>query len=100
MMEINYHRSDEEVFEELQQSSNKTLPSDLTLEEIAGVLGILIKDEQIQGSEGRILMKGQSAIITISSDITKPGRINFILGHEIGHFLLHKDAAPLFSDIY
>lgn len=77
-----------------------TQPSDFTLEEIAGALGILVKEEPIQGSEGRILMKGQTAIITINSDITNLGRRNFILGHEIGHFLLHKNAAPLFSDTH
>jgi len=73
-------------------------PSDLTLDEIAGALGILVKQVPIQGSEGRILIKGDSAIVSVSDAITQPGKRNFVLGHEIGHFLLHKDVSALFSD--
>ncbi|MCX2586469.1 ImmA/IrrE family metallo-endopeptidase [Pedobacter sp. MR22-3] len=84
--------------QELHAMIGWTQPSDLTLEDIAGALGILVKDEPIKGSDGRILIKGDTAIITVNNTITNPGRRNFILGHEIGHFLLHKDATALFSD--
>ncbi|MGN8072820.1 ImmA/IrrE family metallo-endopeptidase [Mucilaginibacter sp. 22184] len=75
-----------------------TQPGDLSLDEIASALGILVKDTTIEGSDGRILINGNTAIVSISNAITHPGRRNFILGHEVGHFILHKDAAVLFSD--
>lgn len=75
-----------------------TQPSDFTLDEIASVLGILVKDVPIEGSDGRIMIKGDTAIISIKDTITHHGRRNFILGHEIGHFILHKNVSSLFSD--
>ncbi len=72
-------------------------PGDLSLEEIAGSLGAIIKEEPIGGSEGRILIKGNSAVIKINSSITHVGKRNFVLAHEIGHFVLHKEL-KLFVD--
>lgn len=83
---------------ELHASLGWTQPSDFTLDEIAGSLGILVKDVPIQGSDGRILIKGETAVVSIDNSITHVGRRNFILGHEIGHFILHKNASTLFSD--
>jgi Zn-dependent peptidase ImmA (M78 family) len=77
-----------------------TNPEDFTLIEIANTLGVAVKDEQIKGSEGRILIMGQSGIISINSNITHPGRRNFIVAHEIGHFILHKNVHPFFSDTH
>ena len=75
-------------------------PNDFTLEEIADYLGILVKESPMQGSEGRILMKGNSAIISINSGINHQGKKNFVLAHEIGHFLMHKDLDTLFLDTH
>ncbi|MES2648113.1 MAG: ImmA/IrrE family metallo-endopeptidase [Bacteroidota bacterium] len=72
-------------------------PGDLTLEEIAGSIGAIIKEEPLGGSEGRILIKGNSAVINLNSSISNVGKRNFVLAHEIGHFLLHKDL-KLFVD--
>lgn len=77
-----------------------TNPEDFTLVEIANALGIAVKVEQIKGSEGRILINGESGIISISSNIIHPGKRNFILAHEIGHFILHKNLHALFSDTH
>ena len=83
---------------ELRHLLGWTQPSDFTLDEIASVLGIIVKDIAIDGSEGRILINGDSAVISINNSINNIGKRNFILGHEIGHFLLHKNASNLFSD--
>lgn len=74
-------------------------PSDFSLEDVANALGILIKEVPIGGSEGRILVQGDSAVMSIDSGVTsyQPKR-NFVIAHEIGHFILHKNIAPLFSD--
>jgi Zn-dependent peptidase ImmA (M78 family) len=75
-----------------------TGPTDFTLDEIAAALNIYVKEAVITGSEGRILIRKNSAVITISSEITHPGKRNFVLSHEIGHFLLHKQVSPLYCD--
>ena len=77
-----------------------TSPSDYTLEEIAYALGIVIKEIPIDGSEGRILINGDTGIISLNSGITHLGKKNFVLAHEIGHFILHKNATSLFSDTH
>jgi Zn-dependent peptidase ImmA (M78 family) len=83
---------------ELHHQLGWTCPEDFTLEEIANAMGIIVKDVPIKGSEGRILMKGNTGIISLNETINHPGKRNFVLAHEIGHFILHKDLTPLFSD--
>lgn len=73
-------------------------PGDLTLNEIAYASNAFVKKSDIGGSQGRILMKGDDAIITIDSKVKFESKRNFILAHEIGHLTLHKNIAPLFSD--
>jgi Zn-dependent peptidase ImmA (M78 family) len=73
-------------------------PSDFTLSEIANYLNINIKEVPISGSQGRILINGSSAIITINSNLTHKGKKNFVIAHEIGHFLMHKELISIFSD--
>lgn len=75
-----------------------TNPADFTLEEMANSLGIIVKELSIKGSEGRILFKGDAGIISLNSTITHPGKKNYIIAHELGHFILHKNITPLFFD--
>jgi len=76
---------------ELRQSIGWNYPSDFSMEEVAGSLGISIKEVPFMGSEGRILMSGNSGIISINSAINNQKKNNFTIAHEIGHFILHKD---------
>jgi Zn-dependent peptidase ImmA (M78 family) len=73
-------------------------PGDLTLYELASALGANVRFTTLKGSEGRILISGESAIITVSDNITNIGKQNFVLAHEIGHFVMHRDVQPLYSD--
>lgn len=75
-----------------------TKPADYTLEEIANSQGLMVRESNINGSEGRILTKGDMGIITLNCDIGYQPKKNFILAHEIGHFILHKNIMPVFSD--
>lgn len=84
---------------ELRQSIGWINPSDFPLEEVAGSLGISIKVVPSMGSEGRILMNGNSGIISLNSTINNQKKNNFTIAHEIGHFILHKDLA-FFSDTH
>ncbi len=84
--------------EELHNSLGWTTPKDLSVVEIAYTLGLSIRDIPIKGSEGRILIKDNTGIISINSTIAHEGKRNFIIAHEIGHFILHKDILRLYSD--
>lgn len=66
-------------------------PSDFTLDIVAASLGISIRELPIKGAQGRIIMNGNHGIITINSSIDYQPSKNFIIAHEIGHFILHKD---------
>lgn len=73
-------------------------PNDLSIEEMVWSLGIILKDEKIEGSDGRILMDSDSAIITVNSEIKYQPRKNFIIAHELGHYFLHRNNTKFFSD--
>lgn len=66
-------------------------PGDLSLEDIAASLGAVVQRAPLDGSEGRILMMGNSAIIKINAAIEHEGKRNFVTAHEIGHYTLHKE---------
>jgi len=76
---------------ELRKSIGWIKPSDFTLVEVAACLGISIKEVQMSGSDGRISRNGDNGIISINSNIDYQHSKNFIIAHEIGHFLLHKE---------
>jgi hypothetical protein len=73
-------------------------PGDISLDEMVFALGGVLKESPMEGAEGRILMKGSNAIITINSNITYPGKRNFVIAHEIGHFTLHNGLTPFYAD--
>lgn len=73
-------------------------PDDFTVDEMALALNIMVRDIPIEGSEGRILIDGDSAIMSVSSSINYAPKRNFVVAHEIGHFILHKNITKLFSD--
>jgi Zn-dependent peptidase ImmA (M78 family) len=75
-----------------------TDPIQLPLEVIINSKNIIIKEEKIQGAEGRILMKDNSGIITLDSTIDLPAKKRFILAHELGHFELHRHLKRGFND--
>ncbi|WP_276500690.1 ImmA/IrrE family metallo-endopeptidase [Terrimonas pollutisoli] len=72
-------------------------PSDMTMEDIAWAKGLIVRYSEMDGSQGRILMTKDEAIITINSAITYQPKINYIIAHEIGHSQLHRQLS-LFND--
>lgn len=57
-----------------------------------------IKEGNIVGAEGRIMFNHGEALITINSSITVLGRRRFVLAHELGHYVMHKDQLVAHSD--
>lgn len=75
-----------------------TDPLQLPIEVIINSKNIIIKEEEIDGAEGRILMTENSGIITLNSSINFAPKKRFILAHELGHFELHRNLKKGFSD--
>jgi len=75
-------------------------PEDIDLEAIALTLGAKVNERPLTSSEARIIGNNNKAIITISSKSSLE-RKRFSLGHEIGHWQLHRgmDFACLHEDI-
>lgn len=83
---------------ELLSSLGWSQPDDLTLEEIVWSTGIFLKESKLGGSEGHILRSNGLTLITVNSGITYQPKKNFVIAHELGHSVLHKDVSPLFCD--
>lgn len=66
-------------------------PGDMSMEEIAWSCGLMVTTKDMDGSEGRILMNKDSAIISLNSTIRYQPKINYILAHEIGHARMHRE---------
>lgn len=60
------------------------------LEDICWALGAFVQYEDLDGAEARISMDDERAVITVEQNIQYPARTRFSVGHELGHFLLHK----------
>ena len=83
---------------DLLESLGISNPKEMSMEEIAWAKGLIIEKKEMDGSEGRILMSSDAAIITINSNIDYQPKINYIIAHEIGHACLHREKFPLFND--
>ena len=71
-----------------QEISRGLFPSDA----ITHVVG-----ESLPGFEGALYppLRGKRGwVIVYNSDICSPGRINFTLGHELGHYFVHRQSLP------
>jgi Zn-dependent peptidase ImmA (M78 family) len=64
-------------------------PSEIHLREIGIELGAFVKERRLEGSEARLIRKGNLGIITVNSMIPEEGRKRFAVAHELGHFELH-----------
>lgn len=72
-------------------------PSDMSMEDIAWASGLIVQYKAMDGSQGRILMSKNEAIISVNKAITYQPKINYIIAHEIGHAQLHRHLS-LFDD--
>lgn len=71
-------------------------PEDLReLELVAFARGAMVRYSELHGSEARIAMIGDRAVITVSSHVTRPQRRRFSVAHELGHLEMHRRKAPL-----
>jgi len=69
----------------------------LRFEEITVPLGLTVKEVDSDGFDGALVRRssGRGGRILVKRDIREQGRKRFTTAHEIGHYLLHKDADSL-----
>lgn len=73
-------------------------PTELSIEEIAISQGAFVEMTELEGCEGRIVFDEDEAIISVNSKITYPPKRRYVIGHEIGHFRMHKNLTPGYID--
>lgn len=78
----------EQVLHELGMNS----PDEIDVDVIALHLGAITCYEELSGCDGRVLGRGDSAIITINRNVN-PGRQRFTAAHEIGHWMYDRGEA-------
>lgn len=74
-----------------------TLARDFSAQRFAGDAITLVKGAPLRGFEGALYpapLGKQGWGIIYNNAIASPGRINFTLAHEFGHYLLHRQAYP------
>lgn len=71
---------------------------ELSLEDIIFGRGAAVKENTIEGAEGRIIIKGSGAIISVNSGINIIGKRRFVLAHELGHYEMHKSLLSIHAD--
>lgn len=72
-----------------------TKPSEIDLEAIAYLEGVLLIERPLKGADARLMKKGSEGIITVDSKIIEPGRKRFAAAHDLGHFELHKNITQM-----
>lgn len=66
------------------------------VDKLLAARGLMVRQEMMGGAEGRLVRRKDTGIVTLSSEVTLPGKRRFVLAHELGHFELHADS-PVFA---
>lgn len=73
------------------------LPIEIDVEAIASLRGAFVREEALEGCDGRLVKRGGFGIISIKSGIVELGRKRFTVAHELGHFELHDGGVELIA---
>ena len=55
---------------------------------------LAIKEAEVENFEGALCPVRDKWAILYNPGITSPGRVNFTLAHELGHYLVHRHKSP------
>lgn len=75
-----------------------THPYDLTLEELIEGQDAILADGILDGADGRTVFQAGMARVTIKKDLHPPAKRRFVLAHELGHLVMHRDEETAFID--
>lgn len=73
-------------------------PTELPIEDIAFSQGAFVENSDLEGCEGRIVFSDDEAVITVDNKIDYEPKKRFVIGHELGHFRMHRNLNPGFID--
>lgn len=75
----------------------KMLALEVTKQRFADPVGLVVP-HGVSGIDGMLSMRSKKGdwCISYDEDVTVPGRINFTLAHELGHYLCHRQLQPEF----
>src|SRR4051794_17856165 len=79
------------VARDLRASTGIESPADLDLERLAAHLGVMVLWGPLAREEGHILHADRFAIARIDERLRGSPRGRFVVAHEIGHRLLHRE---------
>jgi hypothetical protein len=71
-------------------------PGEIHLEDIAWDLGIEIVTGPLRGAEAHLVRVGEVGAITLSELLVEQPNRRFAIGHELGHWQLHRSISQLF----
>jgi len=66
-------------------------PKEIPFEAILGFENVFYQERKLSNCLGNMIRNGKRGIITISSDVNYQPQKRFIIAHELGHWLMHKD---------
>lgn len=73
-------------------------PTEVSLDLIVFGKGATLIEKPLNNSEGRIVFGNEKAVITVNSSIAYEGKKRFVIAHELGHFLMHRDLVSVHHD--
>lgn len=63
--------------------------NEIDVEGLAALQNVCVREDILEGCEGRLVRKGNCGIITVNKNTREMGRKRFTIAHELGHFELH-----------
>ena len=73
-------------------------PTEIPLSEIILGRGAFYEELPLGGKEGEIVSVNNRSLITVNSKISFIGKKRFVAAHELGHYEMHRNIQPIFSD--
>lgn len=80
----------ESVAERLLSDLGITSPTEINVDNIAWTRNALVCYEHLDGAAARLVVRGDSSIITVSTTLVNQGQERFAVAHELGHLELHR----------
>ncbi|MFN0213167.1 MAG: ImmA/IrrE family metallo-endopeptidase [Saprospiraceae bacterium] len=79
------------IAKRVQKDCGMRHPLDLSLDELVYGRGAILKSSLIDGAQGRIMIRGDEAIITYDKRIEQQAKRRFVIAHELGHYEMHRN---------
>lgn len=73
-------------------------PTEYAISEIILGRKAFYEESPLNGKEGEIVSVGNRSIIQVNSNIQFEAKKRFAAAHELGHYEMHRDIQPIFSD--